>query len=240
MKLYYLRVFIFLISSGAALSLFAMDDYLDITKTYSTKFLISKHIDNSTVAITATFDGDGYQQLPPGDTLKVNGVSLQGKPMTKAGWLGQFQVGYSYFERTPDSESYEIVWQRAADKSEVRYVIPARTFVPKVPKEISLSQDLVIPFEGAALTKGDNIFARFSALDTVPLEQRWGVFLDAVGQHNQFFVSAASMMKPRMGAQLRAGPADFHIGISVYQYEREGRDLLVYAISQHVPVVITD
>jgi hypothetical protein len=219
-------------------------DVLDPTKIYRTEFVISYRIEDNSVYARASFWASNSRELPVGDTLTVNGIPFVGKPHMKPGWLGSFRTGYEYGVDIPVAERYEIVLRHAATGEELHFEILPRKFIPHVPKKISQSRDLHVPFEGPALEAREKVSAHIMVADdqVVKQYQPKGFSLNRKVIGNEIVIDAAHAKDPI----IRAGLADIHLGPSTLTIGVDNtkfidnRHHLSFVTSLRAPVIVEE
>lgn len=220
---------------GAQVNAASANEYLAERGPVKVDFTASADVSEPTVSVSVQFIGDGSQPLRPDGSITVNGIPVPGKPITKQGMFGRFQIGYWYQTHIPKAERYELVFRRAADQPEVRYVVLPRKFQPRVPPVISRSAELRIPFDGPPLSNSEQPHAKVSAHPSVRPQDRWQVFLRPRAEGNQFVIVPTDSRQ-----EVKLGLADLHIGVVSYQQSSGSRDEIAYAVSEHATVEITE
>ena len=199
-------------------------DYLDETGPVKVSFTISERIPSDKVHASVTFSAKGLQPIHPEGAVSVNGAPLAAKKLQKQ--------GYWYPLDIPKAAKYELHVKRSSSATESVYSILPRKFIPQIPLRISLSENVIIRYEGPVVTP-ESLLITIGPLESEKGGPLWEILPEPTIDGNKILIAAKDIAKARIGR------ANFFVGAS-FQQPSGSANRLTYAVGQAMEVSIID
>ena len=196
---------------------------LDTKAAAEVKFSVAVVAPEKTARATVSFKADGFQPLPDGGWVAVNGAPMAVAPLAKQ--------GHWYKGELPAAMSYELSYALGANQPVVRKTLAARAFAVALPTEVSRGGALVLAFQGPPLRANERLFAELTGGGDGP--GRWGTTLKSTLSQNVISISAESLRAARLG------PAQLYVGVLTRESSAGGYSA-THAIGAEQAVRIVD
>lgn len=202
-------------------------EFLDETGPVKVTFTISDRIDSDHVSASVTFSAKGLQPVDPrGGVVAINGQPMTAKKLQKQGFWYPLDI--------QKSDRYQLNVKRSRNTFESVYTILPRKFIPKLPANVSRSQDIVIPYEGPVISKTERLFITLGSMESEEAGQLWEITPKSKVDGNQIIIVSKELEKAKQGS------ANLYVGLSSFQQPVGSLNKLTYAVGKAMIVNILD